>query len=185
MRAQDIFHHVLDQLLSGTNNALENCPDIQTYFNSIDIYCALPMKKAHIHSNGCKRKSEWHKSLASPGSSPGWTNTRPLKQSRTGEAPRQGQANGRGNSFNRMTGRSWGRKRWKQGPESLDWPARDRGELERCLLVPLSCCPGTMDFWPVHLGYLENPNFQGLSACKVNARLTHIYIYAFKALSGL
>ena len=30
------------------------------------------------------------------------------------------QANGRENSFNRMTGRSWERKRWKQGPESLD-----------------------------------------------------------------
>jgi len=58
VRAQDIFHHVLDQLLSGTNNALENCPDMQTYFNSIDIYWALPMKKANIHSNGCKRKSE-------------------------------------------------------------------------------------------------------------------------------
>lgn len=87
------------------------------------------------------------------------------------------QANGRENSFNRMTGRSWERKRWKQGPQSLDWPARDRGELERCLPCPVILLFCTMDFWPVNLGYLENPNFQGLSACKVNARLTHTYMH--------
>ena len=60
------------------------------------------------------------------------------------------QANGRGNSFNRMAGRSWGRTRWKQSPESLDWPARDGGELERCLP-----CPAILLSW--HYGLLASP----------------------------